>query len=75
MLVGHKKEVEKYKKQMMEYFECDDIGELKDCVGCKIDRSQQGKYLKMTQPVIIQSFEEKFEVQKLRLMLFLVKYW
>ena len=47
---------------MMQYFKCDDIGELKDYVGCKFDRAQQGKCLKMTQPVIIQSFKDEFGI-------------
>jgi hypothetical protein len=77
MLAGHKKEVEKYKRQMMQYFKCDDTGESKDYVGCKFDRDQQGKCLKMTQPVIIQSFKDEFGMKlnkTLRFLRFLVKF-
>jgi hypothetical protein len=38
LLIGHKEEVSKYKDMMQQYFECEDIGELKEYVGCKIDR-------------------------------------
>jgi hypothetical protein len=37
-LVGGKGEgVKKAKAHMMELFDCDDVGELKEYVGCKVD--------------------------------------
>jgi hypothetical protein len=38
---------------MQKYFECEDIGELKQYVGCKIDWNKKDKSLKISQPVII----------------------
>jgi hypothetical protein len=43
LLIGHKEEVSTYKYMMPQYFECKDVGELKEYVGCKIERNKQGK--------------------------------
>jgi len=37
---------------------CDDVGELMEYVGCKIDRTRNSKF---TQPVLFQSIEHEFE--------------
>jgi hypothetical protein len=60
LLIGHKEEVSKEKNMMQQYFECEDIGELKEYVGFKIERNKNIKSLKMSQPVIIRSFEVEF---------------
>jgi hypothetical protein len=39
---------------MHQFFECEDIGELKEYLGCKIERNKGSKSLKIAQPVIIQ---------------------
>ena len=41
-------------------FDCEDVGELKEYVGCKIDINNYNQSLKITQPVLIQSFEDEF---------------
>jgi hypothetical protein len=38
------------------------LGELKEYVGCKIDRDYEGKSMKITQPVLIQSFKDEFDL-------------
>ena len=48
------------KQAMMDRFECEDCGELKEYVGCKIDRD--GRELKFTQPVLLQSYSDEFEL-------------
>jgi hypothetical protein len=55
--------VSKYKNMMQQYFECEDIGELKEYVGCKIDWNKKDKSLKISQPVIIRSFQDEFGVK------------
>jgi hypothetical protein len=43
----------------LEHFECDDVDDMNEYVGCKIDRD---KYrIKVTQPVLIQSFVDEFD--------------
>jgi hypothetical protein len=49
---------------MKSRFECDDLGELNEYVGCKIDRNED--YVKFTQPVLIQSYEDEFDLHKSR---------
>jgi phosphopentomutase len=40
LLVGHKEDVSKYKTMMHQFFEYEDIGNLKEYVGCKIKRNK-----------------------------------
>jgi hypothetical protein len=37
LLLGHEEYVSKYHKMMKSYFECDNIGELKEYSECKIE--------------------------------------
>jgi hypothetical protein len=59
-----KRSVEAAKEQLKSRFECDDLGELNEYMGCKIDRDED--YVKFTQPVLIQSSEDEFELNKTR---------
>jgi len=47
---------------MNEYFDCDNVGELKEYIGCKIERKMDPKLLVISQPVIIQSFIDEFSI-------------
>ena len=47
---------------MLQQFDCDEVGELKEYVGCKLDRNKSSKWLKFTQPVLLQSFQDEFEL-------------
>jgi hypothetical protein len=62
LIIGSKKAVEKTKKDIMERFDCKDCGEIKECVGCKIVRKKNS--LKFTQPVLMQGYNDKFELPK-----------
>jgi hypothetical protein len=42
--------------------ECEDAGSLNECIGCKVDRDVEGRKVKLTQPVLIQSFQDEFEL-------------
>ena len=46
------------KEQMKQWFECDDGGKLTEYVGCRVDRNKN--FIKFTQAVLLQSFEEEF---------------
>jgi Reverse transcriptase (RNA-dependent DNA polymerase) len=63
LLIGHRDDVSKYKAMMHQFFECEDIGKLKEYVGCKIERNKENQSLKISQPVIIQSFEDEYGVK------------
>ena len=49
-------------KEMKALFDCDNVGELKEYVGCKVENS--GKRIKLTQPVLMQSYEDEFDLPK-----------
>ena len=48
----------------MSRFNCEDCGELNEYVGCKIE--QDGKKLKITQLVLMQSLKDEFELPNTR---------
>jgi hypothetical protein len=64
LIMGHKSEVSKYHAVMSSYFDRDNIGNLKEYVGCKIDKQERGNRLLKTQPVIVRSFIDEFGIQE-----------
>jgi hypothetical protein len=50
------------KDDIMNGVECDDNGELKEFVGCKIAYKLGDRSLKFTQPVLLQSFTDEFDI-------------
>ena len=61
---GKHDDVEESRTEMNQLFECDDIGEIDEYVGCKIDKSESGT--RFTQPVMLQSFEDEFNLENVR---------
>jgi hypothetical protein len=45
-------------------FDCDDQGELKEYIGCKVDRDMENGSVKLMQPVLMQSYEDEFDLPK-----------
>ena len=64
LVVGKKEEVLKAKKKMMRRFDCDEFGPLKEYIGCKVDFNPNQGYVQLTQPVLLQSFADEFELPK-----------
>ena len=64
ILMGNKDEVSKYHKLMNSYFDCDNIGVLKEYVGCKIEKDEKKKCLLISQPVIVRSFIDEFGINE-----------
>jgi hypothetical protein len=62
--MGHKNEVSRYHAVMNSYFDCDNIGDLKEYVGCKIDKQERGNHLLITQTGIVRSFIDEFRIQE-----------
>ncbi len=60
LIIGSKKAFEKAKKESMERFDCKYCGDLDEYVECKIELTENS--LKFTQPVLIQSYSDKFEL-------------
>eukprot|EP00979_Chaetoceros_neogracilis_P018749 scaffold11121_cov544-Chaetoceros_neogracile.AAC.1 len=44
---------------MKKLFECEDVGDFDEYVGCKISRDEGFKF---TQPVMLQSFKDEFDL-------------
>jgi hypothetical protein len=64
LVCGNKKGVLEAKKLLMERFDCDEVGELTEYIGCKIDRDEG--FMKLTQPVLLQSFEDEFDLPEIK---------
>jgi hypothetical protein len=58
LIAGPDSVVKKEKEKMKQLFDCNDIGELQECVGCKIVHDRAERSVKITQPV--QSFTDIF---------------
>jgi hypothetical protein len=63
LVCGNKKGVLEAKKLLMERFDCDEIGKLTEYIRCKIDRGDG--FMKLTQPVLLQSFEDEFDLPEI----------
>jgi hypothetical protein len=62
LLCGTKAGVEYAKKELFKHFECDDTGEMKEYIGNKVE--QKNGNLKLTQPVLMQSFVDEFKFER-----------
>jgi hypothetical protein len=49
-------------QDLIERFDCKDCGDIKEYVGCKIERTKNS--LKFTQPVLIQSYNAGYKLPK-----------
>ena len=58
MVWGPKEVVPKDNKEFMKRFECDDVGEVKEYFGCKLEKNEEERSFKFTQPVLLQSFSD-----------------
>jgi hypothetical protein len=63
LCVGSHAAVKRATEAMKARFDCDDIGEMKEYVGCKVDRDYAKRTVKFTQPVMVQSFEDEFDIK------------
>jgi hypothetical protein len=60
LVAGNEEGVLAAKEQMKAIFYCDDIGELTEYVGCKVERTKD--YVRFTQPVLLQSYVDEFSI-------------
>jgi Reverse transcriptase (RNA-dependent DNA polymerase) len=60
LMMGPEEEIQKVRRGILSHFECDDVGEMKEYVGCKVDRTPG--CIKLTQPVLVKSLEDEFEL-------------
>jgi hypothetical protein len=57
---GSKTAVLQSKKSITQIFECDEVGEINEYVDCTIQHNQKGGWMKLTQPVLLQSLKDEF---------------
>ena len=50
------------KNKLTKLVKCDDMGELKEYVGCKVDYNCEVQLIKLTQPVLLKNFEDEFKL-------------
>jgi hypothetical protein len=60
LVAGKKKGVLIVKGQMTARFDCEEIGEVDEYVGCKVERNYEENSIKLTQPVMLQTFVDEF---------------
>ena len=59
---GPKDKVESEKTEVLSRFDCDDVGDVKEYVGCRVDMNENEGRMKLTQPVLLQSFRDEFKL-------------
>ena len=59
---GPKEEVLQNKEEFQKQFECDDVGWMNEYVGCKVNINRKENAMKITQPVLLQSFKDEFDL-------------
>jgi Reverse transcriptase (RNA-dependent DNA polymerase) len=57
---GSIQDIIREKNRMMEYFECEDIGFVKEYVGCKVEMNERERSVKFTQPFLVKSLVDVF---------------
>ena len=63
MGVGHNRKSNLREKEKVKLVvKCDDVGEMKEYIGCKVHLDAERRALKLTQPVLVQSFSDEFEL-------------
>jgi hypothetical protein len=62
--VGAEQHVTQAIQEMKSRFDCDELGSLSEYIGCKLDHRPEDGSIKITQPVLIQSFEDEFDLKE-----------
>ena len=62
LIVGNKKDVIKAKSEFSEAFDCEDDGEMKEQVGCKIIKDWNENSMTIAQPVLLQNLDDEFNL-------------
>ena len=59
--------VKEAKKDISSLLECDELGQMDEYMGCKVERNMEEHYIKLTQPALLQSYEDEFNMDEHRL--------
>jgi hypothetical protein len=58
LVVGTNAAVRKAKKKLTDRFDCDKVGNMEEYVGCKLECNLEERWIKFTQPVLLQSYTD-----------------
>jgi hypothetical protein len=64
LTVGKEHVVDTAKENMMKQFDCEDVGDLQEYIGCKLEIDKKNKTAKLTQPVLLQSLRDEFVIHE-----------
>ena len=64
LIFGKREGVLHYKKKIIDLIDCHDIGPLMDYIGNKIEFNHDEPWVRLTQPVLLRSFKDKFTFSK-----------
>ena len=53
MVWGKKEQMKEEKQEFMSGFDCDDVGPLKEYVGCKVERDYEQRNIHLFQPLLL----------------------
>ena len=56
--------VKEAKKDISSLLECDELGQMDEYMGCKVERNMEEHYIKLTQPALLQSYEDEFDLDE-----------
>ena len=59
---GTRNDIDESKAGMKKIFECEDLGPMTEYVGLKVEIDREDRSMRLTQPVILQSFEDEFDL-------------
>jgi hypothetical protein len=62
LCIANPERVQTEKEEIKKHFQCDDVGAVKDYIGCKTEINTEEQYVEFTQPVLVQSLGNEFEV-------------
>ena len=62
---GPKRDVVEGRETLKQYFDLDEVGEMEEYVGCKVEYNHKEGWIKLTQPVLLQSYVDEFDASKL----------
>jgi hypothetical protein len=64
LLLGHQEDVIKYHKIVNSYSVCNNIGELKEYIQCKIENREGDNQFSIVQPVNVRSFINEYGIEE-----------
>lgn len=62
LCLGPNEDVIEAKNDLTKLFDCDDTGGFDEYVGCKVEIDHELGMMKMTQPVLLQSYKDEFQL-------------